>query len=243
MLVTILLFLPRFLVVRATGSPESIFMLFILLSLYFHEKENYFISGLCGALATITKLPGLLLLPVFVLSFIEQYRQNRSFSLKKLWVLLIPLSIVLVFAFYWYRYGDFFAYFTAQKNNNFQLFGWYPFAGFDSSKAWIGDAWLEANMLYFIIYGVTVAYLWKIKERSFFYFSLVYFTVLLFVQHKDIARYALPLWPFTLIAFQQFFTQKKVTITLLLLLPGIYLYANNFMHYNIMPISDWFPFR
>lgn len=243
LLASVFLFLPRFLIVRATGSPESLFMLMVLVSLYFHEKENFFLSGFFGGLAAITKLPGLILFPAYVAVAIEQFSSAHTFKPKRMWAFLIPLFVVLVFMFYQYRFGDFFAYFTAQKDNHFQLFGWYPFAGFNSSKQWIGDAWLEANMLYFILYGLAVTYLWKIKERSLFYFSLLYFVALLFVQHRDISRYALPLWPFTLIAFQQFITQKKVVVTLLILLPGIYLYAINFMHYNVMPISDWLPFR
>ena len=64
-------------------------------------------------------------------------------------------SIVLVFTFYWYRYGDFFAYFTAQKNNHFSAFRVVPIAGFDSSKAWIGGRVARGKMLYFNMYGVT----------------------------------------------------------------------------------------
>jgi hypothetical protein len=40
----IFLFLPKFLVVRSIGAPESMFLLLILLSIYFFEKERYFFN-------------------------------------------------------------------------------------------------------------------------------------------------------------------------------------------------------
>jgi len=82
-LASILLFLPRFLVVRSTGAPESLFMLLILLSLYFFEMENYWVAGLLGGLATMTKSPGILLFGAYILVFIEKYSNPPSPKLRR----------------------------------------------------------------------------------------------------------------------------------------------------------------
>lgn len=247
-LATVLLFLPRFLVVRSVGAPESLFMLFILCSLFFFEKERYWLSGLFGALATVTKTPGLLLFAAYGLVFIEKtvaagrYGLVKTFSrlnvFKMLGILLIPFGLVVVFFLYFIRTGDFFAYF--HSGDNIHLL--YPFAVFDFKNTWVGTGWLEDVIFYFFLYGLATVALFKSKHRSFFYFTLVFYTAILFVQHRDIARYSLPLWPMATVAFEKFFTSKKFLIVFLLLLPAIYLYAWNFLDYNVMPISNWKSF-
>jgi len=92
------------------------------------------------------------------------------------------------------------------------------------------------------MYILTVIFLKDIKYRSFFYFSLIFFTATIFIQHRDIGRYSLPLWPMAVIAFERFFTSKKFLVALVLLLPAIYLYAWNFSLQNMMPVSDWTSF-
>src|SRR3989344_6922726 len=57
---------PRMWVVRSVGSPETLFILFILLSLYYFQKKNYLVSGIAGALAVLTKSPGILLFAAYL---------------------------------------------------------------------------------------------------------------------------------------------------------------------------------
>ncbi|KKP86985.1 MAG: hypothetical protein UR89_C0009G0006 [Candidatus Roizmanbacteria bacterium GW2011_GWA2_35_8] len=134
--------------------------------------------------------------------------------------------------------GDFFAYFNS--GDNIHLI--FPFSVFNFKMPWVGTAWLEDVIFYFLLYGLTVISLLKSKQRSFFYFSLVFFVATLFIQHRDIGRYSLPLWPLALIAHEKFFTSKKFIVICIILLPAIYLYAWNFLGYNIMPIADWTPY-
>ncbi len=234
----ILLFTPKFLVVRSIGAPESLFILFILLSLFFFEQKRFFWSGLFGGLATMTKSPGILLFFAYTLSIIENYWKTKKINWQWLGILLIPLGLLAVFSLYWYQYGDFFAYF--HSGDNLHLYG--LFSVFNFRANWIGTAWLEDIILYFFLYGLTVIYLFRLPNRSFFYYSLIYFLAIISVQHRDIPRYSLPLWPMALIAFEKFFTSKKFLIVFLFLLPGIYLFAWNFIIYNIMPVSNWLPY-
>lgn len=153
-------------------------------------------------------------------------------------ILLIPLGLLTVFIIYAFQYGDCFAYFNS--GDNIHLF--YPFAVFNYKANWVDTAWLEEMIFYFFLYGLAVYSLKNSKYRSFFYFSLVFYTAILFIQHKDIPRYSLPLWPMALLTFEKFFTSKKFLIVFVLLLPAIYLFAWNFIVYNIMPISNWQPY-
>lgn len=252
LLTSIFLFLPRFLVVRSVGSPEPLFLLFIIGSLFFFEKRNYLLAGLLGGLATMTKTPGILLFPAYILVIIESYIilsdsvvipakagiPSKIFNFKWLYLPLIPFGLLTVFALYYIQYNDFFAYF--HSGDNIHLV--FPYSVFNSSSPWVGTAWLEDILFYFALYSTTVVVLWHSKYRSFFYFALVFLTATFFIQHRDISRYSLPLWPLAAIAFEQILTSKKALIVGGVLLFGIYMYTWNFLGANVMPISEWLPF-
>lgn len=237
-LTTIFLLLPRFLVVRSVGAPESLFIFLILLSLYFFEKDSYFFAGLFGALATMTKAPGILLFGAFFLTIVEKAIRYKKWQWSKFWIFLIPLGLLGVFTFYQYRYGDFLAYFHTGGVVPMS----YPFSVFNWKIIWVGTAWLEDIIFYLFLYILTVVYLYQSKYRSFFYFSLIFLLGIISVQHRDIARYSLPLWPLACIAFEKLFTSKKFLIAIIIVLPAIFFYAWNFLSYNVMPIADWKPF-
>ncbi|MFZ2206566.1 MAG: hypothetical protein WA061_05055 [Microgenomates group bacterium] len=245
LLTSVFLFLPRFLVVRSVGSPEPLFILFILGSLFFFEKKNYLFAGILGGLATMTKTPGILLFPAYILAIGEGFVipakagiQSKIFNFKLLYLLLIPFGLLMVFGIYAVQYKDFFAYF--HSGDNVHLL--YPYSVFTSSAAWVGTAWLEDVIFYFALYASTVVSLWNSKYRSFFYFALVFFSATIFVQHRDISRYSLPLWPLAVIAFEHVLTSKKALLVFCILLLGIYMYAWNFLGTNTMPITEWLPF-
>jgi hypothetical protein len=238
LLVTVFLFLPRFLVIRSIGSPEALFMCFILLSVFFFEKQRFVLAGLFGALSVMTKSPGILLFLAYSLVLIEQFYKTKKIEWKAWGIGLIPLGLLAVFLLYWKQYGDFFAYF--HSGDNLHLV--FPYAVFNFQKPWVGTAWLEDAIFYFFLYLMTVISLKDIKYRSFFYFPLVFFIATIFIQHRDISRYSLPLWPFACMAFASFFTSKKVIIAFIILLPAIFLYAWNLSVFNVIKISDWAAF-
>ncbi len=237
-LTMVFLFLPRFLVVRSIGAPESLFIFLILVSLYFFENGNYLIAGLAGGLATMTKTPGVLLFVAYGLVIVERLLRTKKIDWRWLFLILIPVGLLTVFSIYAVQYRDFFAYFHSGDNIHLA----YPFAAFNAQSRWVGTPWLEDIVFYFFLYLLAVVYLKETKYRSLFYFGLVFFIAATFVQHRDISRYALPLWPLTCIAFDKFLTSKKFLIVLIILLPALYLYAWNFLLYNLMPIGEWSPF-
>lgn len=237
-LTLVMLFLPRFLVVRSVGAPESLFILLILTSLFFFEKNKFWLAGLFGGLATMTKAPGILLFAGYGLVFIERLIKLKKINWNWVGIILIPLGLLVVFGIYALQYKDFFAYFNS--GDNIHLVS--PFSVFDFKKNWVGTAWLEDVLFYYFMYGLALINLKNSKYRSFFYFGLVFFIATIFVQHRDISRYSLPLWPLALIAFEKFFTSKKFLIIFLILISAIFMYAWNFLPYNVMPISDWAAF-
>jgi hypothetical protein len=155
-----------------------------------------------------------------------------------MYLFLIPLALALVFFIYYMQYGDFFAYFHTGGTVPMP----YPFSVFDVSAKWVGTAWLEDILFYFALYIAAAVALWHTKHRSFFYFTAIFTCSILFIQHRDISRYSLPLWPLAAIAFEHVLTSKKALLVGGVLIVGIYMYAWNFLGSNVMPISEWLPF-
>jgi Gpi18-like mannosyltransferase len=171
LLTVVLLFLPRFLIVRSVGSPESLFLLLVLASVYFFERKNYLLAGLVGGLSIWAKSPGILLFPAYGLVILETLYRERKFRFGWLYLLFIPAGLVTLFLFYARQYGDFWAYFNSGDNLHLVA----PFSVFNFQKRWVDTAWLEEIVLYFILYLYSIINLKDSKYRSFFYFPLVFF--------------------------------------------------------------------
>ena len=171
----------------------------------------------------MTKLPGILLFPAFGL--IEAFKSivAEKFEKRSLWLLVIPAGLGAVCLIYQQQMGDLLAYW----NTGYVVPMPYPYSAFNAGERWVGTHWLEELALYFVLYGLTVVYAYKHRVKSLFYVSLVFFIGLIFVQHRDISRYALPLWPITCIIFRNL-TQRKLCY-ILFIAPAIYLYAWTFI--------------
>ncbi len=230
-LATCFLFLwPRMWAVRSIGSPETLFIFWILLSLKCFDLKKYLLSGLFGALAVLTKSPGILLIPVYLIA--------SKFD-RKIWpILLIPVSLIILFAFFKIQTGDFWAYFHSGDNIHLQAL---PFGIFNSDQPWVGSFWLEDVLWIYLIGGLGVYYAWK-KDKLWGIFGLVYLSVILFVSHRDISRYSLPLVPIILFGVSDLFRRKEIRIALILLIIPAFFYTVNFLTHNTVAISDWTPF-
>ena len=245
LLTTLLMFWPRLLIVRSIGSPEPLFLLLVLVSVFLFIEKRFFLASLFGALSVVTKTPGVILFPACGLYFIYDYFKTKKISLSSLWIILIPLSLLGVFQFYNIQLNDFFAYYhTGAVVPITRLF-----AMFNQNAKWVGTAWLEDIVFIFLLLlsAALVAITNKQKEISpklmiIGFFMITFLFSLGFVEHRDISRYSLPIVPFAFISLEKFFTDKRFLVACCLVLPAIYLYAINFIASNAAPITNWLPF-
>lgn len=258
--IVFLIFPARWVAVKAVGSPEPLFLFAIIASFYFFKsafdkvennliskKKNVFIdlllAGLFGAIAQITKSPGILLFLSYLsyLGYLSITKKKTTIEVLKysLPLFLIPISALLVFYFYKIRTGDFLAYF--HSGDNFHLV-FPPYMGFFPEKSWLGTIWNEDMIWQYLIGALTVLLLFKQKLYDLASFAVVFFIATLFVAHRDLIRYTLPLLPFSLIAFDKFIQTKEFKIALVIILPAIYLYSINFIAGNTAPVADWTPY-
>jgi len=158
--------------------------------------------------------------------------------IKFLPILVIPLSLVGVFALFQFRLHDFFAYF--HSGDNIHLF-FPPFQIFNYSQPWVGTFWLE-EVIFVYLFGVLgLLELIKRKESVLAWFVGIFFASTLFVSHRDIIRYSLPIVPFLFIAFKDVLVKREFKIAMAVLIIPILLFSLVYISQNVMPISDWSP--
>ena len=241
----------RWLVVHSVGSSEPMFIFFILLSIYGFmrfEKQSQtkwiWLTAAGGVGAQLTRPPGILLVVALSLYIhTKVYLNFKRIGLKaavldhlKYWPLVfIPLTLIAVFAYFQFALGDFAAYFHSGDNIHLTF---PPFKVFNKNQFWVGEIWLE-DIIYIFILGL-LAGITLLKQRLYpmGFFALTYLISIFFVAHRDIARYSLPIFPFLLIAFEKVLVSKEFRLVIIILALAIYLYAQNFLLYNIAPIPN-----
>jgi hypothetical protein len=244
------IFPARWLVVRSVGSADPLFVAGIIASLYYFKNKNYWRAGIWGFIAALTKSPAMLLFVSYAISLLIPIFKNKviapaskwlsSINLKKAYpIFLIPLGLLAVFTFYKVVQGNFWAYFSSGDNIHL-IFP--PFSIFNYSAPWVGTFWLEEVIFVYLIGTIGVYRLFQKKEFELGIFSLIFFAATLFIAHRDIVRYSLPLVPFFLVAYSDVLIKKEFKIALAVIIIPIYLYSLAFISQNVMPISNWGPF-
>jgi len=230
------IFPARWLIVRSVGSADPLFIAAVIASLYFFKNKKYLWAGIWGAIAQATKSPAILLFISYAAYFI--FTKNYNFK-KILPIFLIPASLLLVFTLYWVVQGDFFGYF--RSGDNIHLF-FLPFSIFNYSTPWVGTFWLEEIIFVYLLGALGTLQLFKQKNYEYAIFSAIFFLSTLFVSHRDLIRYSLPLVPFMILAFSETILKKEFRIVLGIIIIPIYLFSLAYISQNVMPISNWAPF-
>ncbi len=237
----------RWLVVRSVGSPEPLFVGSIIASLYFFKNKKYFLSSIFGVFAQLTKSPGILLFASYLIflgfdaikTAAESHKSQFPKLIPKAPILLIPVSLFCVFALYSKTFGNFFAYFNS--GDNIHLF-FPPFQIFNYSQPWVNTFWLEEVILVYIFSVAGIIKLFEKKEYEYGIFAATFFLSIIFVSHRDIIRYSLPLAPLILFGFSETLTKRQFKVLMAVIIIPIYLFSLAFISQNVMPIPDWRPF-
>ncbi len=243
------IFPARWLIVRSIGSPEPLFIGAIIASVYYFKKGKYLWAGVYGAIAQLTKSPAILLFIGYAititafeiqklgtLSTAKWLRGLKPFSYLPL--LFIPIALTSVFYIYNLQLHDFWAYFHSGDNIHLQF---PPFQIFNYTQPWVGTFWLEDIIFIYLLGALGVAKLIQKKESALAWFAGILFATLLFVSHRDLLRYALPIVPFLFVAFRDTLITREFKFAFAILIIPIYLFALAFISQNVMPISNWAP--
>jgi hypothetical protein len=101
---------------------------------------------------------------------------------------------------------------------------------------------LEEIIFIYLLGAVGVYRLFQKKEFELGFFGAIFFLLTLFIAHRDLMRYSLPLVPVLFVAFSDTLIKREFKIALCVIIIPIYLYSLAFISQNVMPISNWAPF-
>ena len=249
----------RWLAVRSVGSPEPLFIASIIASIYYFQNRKYWLAGIWGAAAQLTKSPGILLFAAYFMTlFAQSFKQISLGKGKKVehlinWraypIFLIPLSLIGLFLVYGQTFGTFFAYFNS--GDNIHLF-FPPFQIFNYNAPWVGTFWLEEIIFIYLLGTMGAVKLVDLyrnaqpkdreKNAVVMWFVIIFLGTILFVSHRDVMRYALPIVPFLFAGWTSTINSRDFKIAFVLVLIPAFLFSLAFISQNTMQISDWAPF-
>jgi len=244
------IFPARWLIVRSVGSAEPLFIGAIIASLYYFKRKKYLWAGIWGFVAQLTKSPAILLFAAYFVAIIYPSLKNLALDNFAKWVknlnlvryypiFFIPLGLIAIFSLYSVTQNDFFAYF--KSGDNIHLF-FLPFSIFNYSAPWVGTYWLEEIIFVYLLGAIGVIRLFRQKLDAIAWFVGIFFFSTLFVAHRDLIRYSLPLVPFLLVAYSDVLVKKDFKIAFSVIVIPIYLFSLAYISQNTMPISNWAPF-
>lgn len=224
---------PRWFIISHTGSSEPIFLFFVIISLLYYFRRSPWVSAVAASLAIMARPQGSLLgLTYMVIAIIELIKTHDIKIVLRRYApyLLIPMTLLGIFWFYKIQTGDFWAFFSSISifhHFNFSLFPTFSYRGPN-----IETFWQEANAIYYIGYLAALIELFHTKRWELGVLGIMFYLPLIFLQHSDISRYAIPLMPLAFIAFAPVITRKSFTWATFLMLPAIFRFTVNFILFN-----------
>lgn len=173
---------------------ESIFLTVSLSTIYFYRQKKYIVSSFIGILSTLTRVNGLLLLPLLIL---EMKKDKKSL----LTIFILPIGFLIYLLINFFTFGEFF-YFTKPLLSNWGKKLEWPWIGLNNLMSFINTQtghyyylfWGEIISILLIVFFTIFAFL-KLRKSYGVYMliNLLLFTSTNFIMSTP--RYALSLFP------------------------------------------------
>lgn len=188
---------------------EGLFFLLAVAAFYCARKGNFFLAGVFTALASATKIVGILLLPALVAEWLIQkrYRASSFYLRDALGLIVAPLGLFLYMLFLWKETGNVFVFyeqvgsFGQQRAGQFvplpQVFWRYAkilftARAFDPIYLAILLEVIAALLgLFLVIWG----YIKRVRVSYLLFLFLGYILPTLTGSFSSLPRYILPLFP------------------------------------------------
>lgn len=192
---TLLLCISPFSYFFVAGYSESIFLLMIVASFWFADRDLWWAAAIASALATATRLVGLALPPALLLLAWHKRRPVRELGTIAVFA---PIGTIAWFAITWYRFGDVLAYFTAQENWG----GWNEHVRFyaelfltDPRTALLGDPRhlvIVLNVVLAVLWLSTLPWVWRRLDPGIALLTSLLVVVQSVSTWVSLGRYLLP---------------------------------------------------
>jgi Gpi18-like mannosyltransferase len=204
----------------SAAYTESLFLALVIASLYYARNSKWPLAGFLGLFAALTRIAGLLLLPVLVVEYFHQREWKIKAADPKLFWTSLPVFGFLAYLIINYLVtGGFFTFMEIERVHWYQTLD--PLGGLSGAVGWLASNDFPKNLtlgyaqVLFAVFGLLMVFAgYKAKLRpSYQVYSLL--TWMLSISTGlwiSVPRYILTMFPmFTILAL---YSQNKiVTIT------------------------------
>ncbi len=103
---------------------ESLFLAAVIIAFYYARRDRWWLAGIAGAAATLTRPPGILMFAALAFEYLQQrnfrWREIRSNAIA---LALLPLALVLHFGYLDWKTGNFWIFLQTEKDWGRSLIG------------------------------------------------------------------------------------------------------------------------
>ena len=216
------------------GYSESLFLALVLGCMLAARKQTWALAGILGALACLTRVNGLLLVPTLLVEAWLQYRETRRFDRRWLWIGIVGLGFAGYLLLNYNVTGDPFAFSRIMEDH------WYK----KLRAPWIGLTDLWGRIFYFnyteglhefifvVLSFLCAVWSWaKLRPTYAAWITLNWILITSTTFIVSVPRYCLTLFPLFIILGQiaatRPFIGRVITVASLLLLA---LFATKFAY-------------
>ena len=182
---------PRWVIYHSVGASEPLFLVFVFAAFLAYRGNRTGLLIASVALASLTRIMGLLLVPAFMAAALLDRRYRQAALLP-----LAGLGVVALFSWHLLLYGDFLAYFARNLEQSGHL-ARVPLLALRSYAAAGNTHDAEFYLGFYALYGVGTLALFR--QRAVFLYLLAFLGFNAFVFHFDLSRMFLPMAPFALL--------------------------------------------
>jgi Gpi18-like mannosyltransferase len=195
---------------------ESLFLALAIASLYYARNAKWPLAGFLGLLASLTRIAGLLLLPVLVVEYFNQKEWKiTAANLKLLWTILPVLGFLSYLIINYQVTGNFFTFMEIERVHWSQTLD--PIGGLAGALGWFGSNEFPKNLtlgyaqVAFAVFGllmVLAGYKAKMRPSYQAYLLLTWMLSVSTGFWISVPRYVLTMFPmFVTLAL---FSQKRI---------------------------------
>jgi hypothetical protein len=194
---------PRWVIYHSVGATEPLFLALVFASFLAYRANRTTPLILLIVVASLTRIFGVLLVPVFMAAAWQDRRHRQ--------VALLPLALLgMVALFTWHQhlYGDWMAYFTRNVGQVGHL-STTPLLQF---RNYATDGNRHGAEMFWVLYAVYGLGTFMIaRHRPLFFYSLAFFALNVFITHDDLSRMFLTVAPFALlVGYDQVLSQPML---------------------------------
>lgn len=214
------------------GYTESLFLALALGCVLAARMNRWWFAGLLGASACLTRVNGLLLMPVLAVEALSQFRVTRRINWRWLGIAVVPVGFL---AYLWLNYhvtGNFFAFSKIMEEHWYKKFT-SPWLGIrDVYWRLPGDVMEGQHELFYIVLGfVCIVWSWLRLRPSYAVWITCNWLLINSTSFiLSVPRYMLTLFP-VFILFAQFCTGRRWAFAAFTVVSLLYfgLYSSRFV--------------